>query len=136
MNISFADEQDYEWIKEHDHHLAKKLIMPKIKGKEIYLLRDKDETIFGWLRYGFFWDNTPFMNMLWIDEPYRSKGLGKVAVEHWEKEMKEQGYDLLMTSTQADEGSQHFYRKLGYQDAGGLLLDSQPLEIFFTKKLN
>lgn len=41
-----------------------------------------------------------------------------------------------MTSTQADEGSQHFYRKLGYKDAGCLILDTQPSEIFFVKQLS
>lgn len=137
MNISFATEKDCEWIQNHDRHLDVKLILPKISGKEIYLLRDhENETIIGWLRYGYFWDNTPFMNMLWIDELYRNQGLGKAAADYWENEMKQQGYNLIMTSTQADEGAQHFYRKLGYKDAGSLLLDSQPLEIFFTKKLN
>ncbi|MNP74328.1 hypothetical protein D3C76_1711890 [compost metagenome] len=50
--------------------------------------------------------------------------------------MKQKGYDMVMTSTQADEGAQHFYRKLGYKDAGCLILDSQPLEILLTKKLD
>lgn len=44
-----------------------------------------------------------------------------------------------MTSTQVDENAQHFYRKLGYQDAGGLLLNSpgfeQPMELFLVKQL-
>ncbi len=50
--------------------------------------------------------------------------------------MKQKGFNMVMTSTQADEGAQHFYRKLGYQDAGCLLLDTQPLEIFLTKPLS
>ncbi|WP_151733104.1 GNAT family N-acetyltransferase ['Paenibacillus yunnanensis' Narsing Rao et al. 2020] len=135
MNISFATDKDYDWIKERDRHLAERLIIPKIAGKEIYLLRDEQETVIGWMRYGYFWDNTPFMNMLWIDEPYRNHGLGKEVVLFWEKEMKQQGHTLIMTSTQADEGSQHFYRKLGYRDAGCLLLDTQPLEIILIKEL-
>jgi hypothetical protein len=36
--------------------------------------------------------------------------------------MKQMGFKMTMTSTQADEGAQHFYRKLGYKDAGCLLL--------------
>ncbi|UQZ35979.1 GNAT family N-acetyltransferase [Paenibacillus sp. PK3_47] len=136
MNISFATDNDYDWIKNRDRHLQEKLIIPKISGKEIYLLRDENEAILGWMRYGYFWDNTPFMNMLWIDQPYRSQGLGKAVTVHWENDMKLQGYRMVMTSSQADEGAQHFYRKLGYTDAGCLMLDSQPLEILFTKKLN
>lgn len=40
-----------------------------------------------------------------------------------------------MTSTQSDETAQHFYRKLGYVDAGALLLQDEPLEIILTKAL-
>lgn len=39
-------------------------------------------------------------------------------IEEWEKDMKEQGYGMLLTSTQVDETAQHFYRKLGYKDSG------------------
>ena len=37
-------------------------------------------------------------------------------MEHWEKDMKAQGYGMLLTSTRVDEKAQHFYRKLGYKE--------------------
>ena len=44
-----------------------------------------------------------------------------------------------MTSTQVDEEAQHFYRKLGYQDAGGLVIRipgyEQPMELFLVKDI-
>jgi hypothetical protein len=40
-----------------------------------------------------------------------------------------------MTSTLANEGAQHFYRKLGYRDSGCLILEDEPLEILLTKNL-
>jgi len=46
----------------------------------------------------------------------------------WENEMCELGYKVVMTSTQIDEQAQHFYRKLGYIDKGGLFLDNTPIE--------
>lgn len=53
--------------------------------------------------------------------------------------MKSQGYDMLLTSTQVDEEAQHFYRKLGYKDCGGLIIDipkhEQPMEMFFVKAI-
>ncbi|MNE73052.1 Acetyltransferase (GNAT) family protein [compost metagenome] len=88
------------------------------------------------MRYGYFWDNIPFMNLIWLDEPFRGKGAGAEVVHFWEEQMKQKGFNMVMTSTQADEGAQHFYRKLGYKDAGCLILDSQPLEILLTKKLD
>jgi hypothetical protein len=53
--------------------------------------------------------------------------------------MRSLGVPCVMTSAQADESAQHFYRKLGYRDAGCLILDQpplkQPAEIFFLKQL-
>ncbi|MET3548270.1 ribosomal protein S18 acetylase RimI-like enzyme [Paenibacillus favisporus] len=136
MNIAFANDLDYEYIKGRDHHISENLISAKIKGKEIYIIRNSDGRNIGWMRYGYFWDNIPFMNMIWIDEEFRDRGVGNKVVLFWEEQMKQQGFNMVMTSTQADEGAQHFYRKLGYQDAGCLLLDTQPLEIFLTKPLS
>lgn len=135
MKFEYATEAHIPFIEEHDKHLRKELIPSKIAENEIYLIRDSRDTIIGWMRYGYFWDNIPFMNLIWIDEPYRGQGIGKEAVGQWERDMHRKGYGLVMTSTQADEEAQHFYRKLGYKDAGCLLLDTQPLEILLTKKL-
>lgn len=44
-------------------------------------------------------------------------------MEWWEQDMHPQGYDMVMVSTQVDETAQHFYRKLGYKDCGGLVMD-------------
>ena len=49
--------------------------------------------------------------------------------------MRRLGHRRVMTSTQANEDGQHFYRRLGYQDAGALLLPGEPLEIVFIKEL-
>lgn len=55
----------------------------------------------------------------------------------WENDMKSQGYGMLLTSTQVDEEAQHFYRKLGYRDCGGFVIDipgyEQPMEMFLVK---
>lgn len=135
MRLVMATESDYEYIRVRDHHILESLILSKIKGKEIYIFKTEDEVVCGWLRYGYFWDNTPFMNMICVDEQYRGRGVGKHAVLNWENEMKQKGFKLVMTSTLANEEAQHFYRKLGYRDAGCLLLEKEPLEIFLTKQL-
>ncbi len=135
MRIGWATDRDYDYIVERDHHLLESLIMSKIKAKEIYILREAEDRNIGFMRYSYFWDNTPFMNLIWIDELYRGKGIGEQVVALWEQEMKQQGCELLMTSTQANEAAQHFYRKLGFKDAGCLLLDNEPLEIILTKSI-
>ena len=75
--------------------------------------------------------------MLMVDKYYRRKGYGRKLIEHWEKDMKSQGYNMLLTSTQVNEEAQHFYRKLGYKDCGGFIIDipqyAQPMEMFLIK---
>jgi len=79
------------------------------------------------------------LNFLFIKEEYRGNGFAKQAVLRWEAEMKKQGCRMTLISTQADEGAQHLYRKLGYIDCGGLLFNNtpfdQPMELFFRKVL-
>jgi ribosomal protein S18 acetylase RimI-like enzyme len=135
MKIEYASEADFQYIFDNDRHVSKELINIKLKEKEILVSKDHENNIIGWLRYNYFWDNTPFMNMLYIDEKYRCQGVGKELVRFWENEMKDKGYKLLMTSTLSNEQAQHFYRKLGYKDSGSLLLEDEPLEIIFTKTL-
>ncbi|EKS4345610.1 GNAT family N-acetyltransferase [Clostridium sporogenes] len=135
MKIEYASELDFQFILDNDRHVSKQLIKNKLKEKEIMIAKDQDNKIIGWLRYSYFWDNTPFMNMLYLNENYRNKRIGKKLVEFWETEMKSKGYELVMTSTLSNEQAQHFYRKLGYKDAGSLLLDDEPLEIIFTKSI-
>ena len=98
------------------------------------LLAYDGERFVGWLRYGLFWDEMPFMNMLYFLEE-RGKGFGRALVNDWENRMRAEGYRRVMTSTQVDESAQHFFRKLGYRDTGALLLPEQAAELLLIKTL-
>jgi hypothetical protein len=62
MRIEWATDKDYDYIVERDHHLLERLIMSKINAKEVYILRGAEDRNIGFMRYSYFWDNTPFMN--------------------------------------------------------------------------
>lgn len=136
--IRYVKLEDQEFWYRLDKHLPKQEFERKVREKRGYVLLS-DRNPVGLLRYNLFWDNTPFCTMLYIDEGSRNKGYGKILMEYWEKDMKELGYDMLLTSTQVDEEAQHFYRKLGYKDCGGLLIDiprhAQPMELFLIKRI-
>lgn len=134
MTIRKAIQQDFPFLLSHDRHIAADEIRSVMSLGRMLVLEEK-EHIIGWLRWNLFWDNTPFMNMLYVLEGERGNGRGRQLVFHWEALMKAEGYPLVMTSTQSDETAQHFYRKLGYVDAGALLLQDEPLEIILTKAL-
>jgi len=134
MKIRYAEIKDYLWLKEHDRHISEETLKTKIEAKEIYVAEENNELI-GWLRYNLFWDNIPFMNLLYFPEEYRRRGMGRKLVNYWENEMKEKGYKNVLTSTLSNEEAQHFYRKLGYTEIGGFKYLDEALELMFCKKL-
>lgn len=121
-----------------DKHLPETEFENKVRNKQGYVLLENNKPI-GLLRYNLFWDNMPFCTMLFIEFRFQGKGYGKKLIEYWENDMKLQGYGMVLTSTQVDEDAQHFYRKLGYKDCGGLVVDiqeyEQPMELFLIKAL-
>jgi len=67
-------------------------------------------------RSGCFWDEIPFMNLLWVQEEWRGRGFGARLVAFWEDELRKAGYAEVMTSTLSSERAQRLYRRLGYDD--------------------
>ena len=138
VSIRHVQEEDRNFWLKRDKHLTEGEFEKKIRDKMGYVLLENNIPS-GLLRYNLFWDNTPFCTMLYVDTESQGKGYGRKLMGVWEKDMKSMGYGMLMTSTQVDENAQHFYRKLGYQDSGGLIINTtgyeQPMELFLVKKI-
>lgn len=132
--IRYAAEMDFELLSKYDKHICETELRNCIKAERILTMFD-DDIFIGWLRFSLFWDNIPFMNMLYLLEDYRGKGYGSRLVSFWEQEMLKSKYKMVLTSTQSNEQAQFFYRKIGYADCGSLLLPDEPLEIILLKKL-
>ena len=138
ITIRYLKPSDKTFWYRLDQHLPEKEFDNKVQTKRGYILLLNDKPI-GLLRYNLFWDNTPFCTMVFVDWEYQRKGYGRKLIEYWEQDMKAQGYQMLLTSTQVDEEAQHVYRKLGYKDCGGFVIDipefAQPMEMFFIKPI-
>lgn len=138
LDIRYVHNDDKEFWFKLDKHLPEAEFTNKVRDKRGYILSYDNKPV-GLLRYNLFWDNTPFCTLLFIDREYRNKGYGKMLMEYWENDMKSQSYGMVLVSTQVDEGAQHFYRKLGYKDCGGLVIDipryAQPMEMFMVKSI-
>lgn len=138
IEVRYVEMNDKEFWYQLDYHLPEKEFENKVKEKRGYVLLE-NEVLIGILRYNLFWDSIPFCTMLFIDKKVQGLGYGTMLMKYWEEDMKKQGYGILLVSTQVDETAQHFYRKLGYKDCGGLIMDSpryaQPMEIFLVKEL-
>ena len=134
MIIEYAKESDLDIISKYDKHIAREELLKSIIDDRVTVARDNNKII-AWTRYNLFWDNIPFLNMISVLEEYRNTGIGTKLMQFWENDMQNKNFKMVMTSSLSNENAQHFYRKLGYKDSGNLLLEDEPLEIIFTKKL-
>lgn len=132
--IHFATGDDIEQLLEYDKHISRKNLEDSIQCNRVYII-ETDGQFAGWLRYNLFWDNTPFLNMLYILENNRKSGYGRQLVQYWESQMRASGYRMVMTSTVATETAQHFYYRLGYIAIGGFLSGQEPYELILEKEL-
>lgn len=138
IHIRYVQEQDQQFWFSLDSHLSLNEFKNKVKNRRGYILFEENQPI-GILRYNLFWDQIPFCTLLYIDSRYQKQGYGKKLMEYWQQDMEREGYGMLLVSTQVDEQAQHFYRKLGYQDCGSLIINipryAQPMEMFMSKAI-
>lgn len=136
--IRYVEQQDKAAWYTLDHGLPETGFEEKVRNRQGYVCVE-DGKVVGILRYNLFWDSIPFCTMLYIGDEYRGSGYGKQLMERWEQDMRSAGSGMIMTSTQVDEGAQHFYRRLGYRDAGGFVVEvpgyEQPMELIMVKDL-
>ncbi len=134
MNIQIAQKEDLDLLCLHDKHITKEELKYSIFRHRVYIAKEAEKFI-GWLRYNLFWDNTPFLNMLYFLENYRRKGYGGQLISFWEEQMRSLHYECVMTSTASDEYAQHFYIKSGYRAIGGFNYQAEPYEIILMKEI-
>ncbi len=84
MRIRNATISDLNVILQYDHHISESELSTSIALKRVFIVEENHQFV-GWLRYNLFWDNTPFLNMLYILEPFQNKGYGKALMECFEK---------------------------------------------------
>ena len=138
MELKYMTNNDKAFVLSIDKHVNEEQYANRVLTKSGYVIWDGNEPV-GLMHHAILWDNLPFLNLIYIKEEYRGRGYGTAAMRLWEEDMKNRGYKMVLISTQVDENAQHWYRKLGYVDCGGLLMNGtpfeQPMEMFMRKVL-
>ena len=135
MNIEVALLCDIHAIAELDCHIPADRLAHCIQNENVMILKD-GRSVAGVFRYSLFWQTIPFLDLIFLAEPFRHQGYGTQMMERWENDMKRAGYTYVMTSTQADEDAWRFYEKRGYHRSGGFFPpDQEAEEWIYLKKL-
>jgi ribosomal protein S18 acetylase RimI-like enzyme len=134
-HVRLATHEDLPVLIERERIPADELAAILARDRILLAEDTPQKSFIGWLRWGLFWDEVPFMNRLHVDEHRRGEGLGRLLVSEWERARAQDGHTTVMTSTVSAEPAQHFYRRLGYTDAGALFLPGESAEIFFLKQI-
>lgn len=134
VNTRTADDPDLPFLREVDAHLPPEDLAHLIRLGRIMVAWLDGERV-GCLRWGLFWDQVPFMNLLLVVPKWRGQGVGTTLITEWEKSQLAIGHTMVLTSTVSAETAQHLYRRLGYVDSGALFLPDEPTELIFRKSL-
>ena len=134
LTIRLATVNDITQLLQVDRHVSAKDLACIIPLGHV-LMAFAGTRFVGWLRYGLFQDEIPILNKICLLEEERGKGYGRALVADWESRAHADGRSRVMAVTQANDMAQHFFRQMGYQDAGMLLLPEQAAELFFLKNL-
>lgn len=132
--IRIAELADLSELSVMDHLLDSERVQEKIRRREI-LVCHEGERVIAFLRYSWFWDLLPFINLIWVEEEFRRERLGSLLIEKLAEETQEKNYKMILTSTQSNEDAQNFYRRIGFVDSGGLTIKGEPLELLMINYL-
>jgi ribosomal protein S18 acetylase RimI-like enzyme len=135
VNVRAASRAELPFLGSADVHLSTAELEHIVDDQRV-LIADQDATPVGFLRWGLFWDEIPFMNLLYVLPAHRGSGIGSRLVAVWEQLQLAAGHSTVLTSSLANERAQQLYRRLGYLDSGCLLLPDEPTEIIFRKVLD
>ncbi len=129
---------DREWLLREDHHVGEAWISRCIDLGEYLIARELGEIV-GFLRFSRFWGRIPYMEMIRVLEGHRRSGVGTALFLAWEKDMRDSGARLLMTSSECDESRpQDWHRRNGFFETGSIGLPGIQAvpEVFFLKRLD
>ena len=113
-----AEPQELDLLLSWDRHVCRQELERSIGLGRTYLVLEEGRFV-GWMRYNLFWDEHPFLNMLFLLEEARGKGYGRQLMEYCIADARESGRSgvcmLGADKQKAWLSDQAFAKKYGFQ---------------------
>ena len=129
-----AQTSDYHFVAGLAPALSEHVFQQQVVSNRIQIIQASGRRV-GFMKHYLLWENLPFLEVIIVSESERNKGIGKLAIHQWESALIAQSHCVCCVSTQVNEQAQHFWRAIGYQDCGVLMLPGRPSELFMQKQL-
>ena len=137
-SINYATPDDLDAVLQYEQHLSPEHLREKIERDEI-LVSHLDSKVVGYVRFAYFWSKIPIIEIIWVEESRRRRGIGREFIKFLEGICRERNSPILLSSSQADEPApQAWHRHMGFKDSG-VLVNLEPFqdvaEVIFVKKV-
>lgn len=118
IQIRYADNDDYKLVQSISANMSKRRWQQFINNKQA-AVAFLNEKFAGFALYDFFYDNTPFLTEIFVEEECRRQTVGSFLLLFCEDAARNLGYkNMILTVNEANEAAQKFYKKLGYRQLG------------------
>ena len=137
LDIRAATPDDVNTVAALDSLSAERL-RRKVEREEL-LVAVEDARIVGSLRFGFMWDDSPFIHVIVVEEQARGRGIGTSMLTALEQRLRSAGYGRLLSSSECSQArAQHWHRRSGFDEMGILagLNEGGIGEVFFSKDIS
>ena len=88
MEIRLAEKHDLIKAVLLDSHIPAEKLAESLEKCRVYLLESSEGKTEGILRFSFFWQTIPFLDLIYLNENYRNRGFGTLMMDKWENDMK------------------------------------------------
>ncbi|MHA1485331.1 MAG: GNAT family N-acetyltransferase [Candidatus Thorarchaeota archaeon] len=132
MKFRIAAPDDFEQCRRYEFsHVSDKLLKQCIENGWVYI-SEMDDVVIGYARLEFIWLKIPFLALITLDDEHRGKGIGTALIERITQDLRNQGHEVIYTSSEVME-----HRKNGFRECGIItgMNEDDVGEIFFVKNL-
>ena len=133
IKIRFANLSDLAWLNRHEKWVSKSTKKQNIEQKQ-YIVVELNSKLIGALRYELWWGHLPFLAIIWVEDEYQKKGIGKSLLNFLEEYLRKNKYSKLLSSSD-DSGAQKWHLKVGFKKSGYIDNLQKEKEVVFFKEL-
>lgn len=117
MTVRLATAADLPIVTSHNY-IPVERIRSMLAAQQVVIAEDQGKAL-GYACFDYFGAIHPFLALIWVFPEHRRQGAGRAILDFLANYLRRHGYDVLYSSSQADEPEpQAWHRHLGFVECG------------------